>query len=231
METKTYLSDGEQLRTTRLAAASFVVAPVVTIGFWIAGGEAGYESPLFVWTHVSTLLAGILLATGATTSLYAIGLRRLGVAGLVGTAFAWLGVGASTLWVPIAWQASVFAQTGASSLGTYTALFSPLGSGYFVSVMFLYALAVAGIAGGLARAGAVHRAVAGLGALGGVVAGVWMLYTLLAVFTEPVTGVTVALTVLQWTVVLPLGVSLLRRGGGTDVSEDSNPETPLVGDD
>lgn len=231
METKAHISDQDQLRTTQLAAASLVLAPVLIIGFWVAGGEAGYESSLFVWTHAGTLVAGILLAAGATASLYAVGARRLGVAGLAGTAFAWLGVGASALWMPIAWQASVFAQTGSSSLGTFTALFSPLGSGYFVSVMFLYGLAVAGLAVGLARAGAVHRVAAGSGALGGVAAAVWMLYTLLAVFPEPVTGVTIGLTILQWAVAIPIGGSLLRRSGLTSESDDPSAGTSLSGDD
>jgi hypothetical protein len=58
-----------------------------------------------------------------------------------------------------------------------------------------------------------------------------MLYTLLAVFPEPVTGVTIGLTILQWAVVVPLGISLLRRSGVTDETGDSSAGTPLAGDD
>lgn len=229
MATTIQLSEQEQTRTMRLAAAAFVISPIIVLAFWLSG-EPGYENPLFTWQHASVVVAGVLLALGATALLYAGG-RRFGIAGLAGTAFAYLGVATSALWVPIAWQATVFAQTGSSSLGTFTALFSPLGSGYFVSVMGVYALAVAGLSLGLYRAGMAHRIAAGLGTLVGVVAAVWMLGTLVAIFPEPITGVTIALTLLEWAVVIPLGVSLYRRSGQTADATDASSETPHSADD
>ena len=225
------LSESEQIRATRLAAGGLLLAPLVTIGLWLAGGEAGYESPLFVWTHVGTLLAGILLAVGATALVYGLGARRLGIAGLAGTALAYVGVGATALWVPIAWQATVFTQTGSNSLGTFTALFSPLGSGYFSAVTFLYGLAVFGIGLGLSGTALVHRAAAGLAAFGGSVAAVWMLYTLASAMPETVTGVTIGLTMVLWTALLPLGVSLFRRSRVTTDEADVDTDTVVSGDD
>ncbi|MFB6074185.1 MAG: hypothetical protein ABEJ89_04155 [Haloarculaceae archaeon] len=229
MATTTQLSEHEQTRTTRLAAAAFVIAPVIVLAFWLSG-EPGYENPLFTWQHASVVVSGVVLALGVTALLYAGG-RRLGVAGLAGAAFAYVGVATSALWVPIAWQATVFARADSSSLGVFTALFSPMGSAYFVSVMGVYALAVAGLSLGLYRAGLAHRVPAGLGALVGVVSAVWMGYTLVAIFPEPITGVTIALTVLQWAVVIPLGVSLYRRSGRPADATDAQPQAAHGADD
>ncbi|WP_246989529.1 hypothetical protein [Halorientalis marina] len=97
--------------------------------------------------------------------------------------------------------------------------------------MGVYALAVAGLSLGLYRAGMAHRIAAGLGTLVGVVTAVWMLATLVAIFPEPITGVTIALTVLEWAVVIPLGVSLYRRSGQTMGATDASSETPHSADD
>ncbi|MDY6764888.1 MAG: hypothetical protein SV377_04255 [Halobacteria archaeon] len=166
-----------------------------------------------MWSHVGALLSVILVAIGVTALLYGEGVRGLGLAGLIGAGFAYVGVGATALWVPIAWEATVLAQAGSSSLGTFASLFSPLGSGYMVTVVFLFALTVAGISLGLYGSGLVHRAVAALGTALGVVTAFVMLYILSMAVPNPTEYV--LLGVVMWLSLLPIGASLYMNRGAS----------------
>lgn len=219
------LSRREQNRSKTIAAASLVLAPVVIVGLFVAGGDAGYENLVFVWTHLGAILALGLLAIGGTAVLYADGARRLGLAGLVGTGFAWIATGAAVLWAPIAWQATVFAQTGSSSMDVFASLFSPLGSAYFVAITFVGGLAVAGLGLGFFGTNLVHRVAAGFAVLVGVATALWMFYALATAMPSPLAGsaLTVLLMVVKWGSVLVLGVSLFvknRSASAADVVDD-----------
>lgn len=207
-----------------LSAGSFVLSSVVVVGLFLAAGEAGYENRLFVWTHIGALIASALLAVGGTAILYGEGSRRLGLAGLLGTGFAWIAAGAAALWVPIAWQATVFAQTGSSSMGVFTSLFSPMGSAYFVAISFLLGLSVAGLGIGFFGSGLAHRAVAGVTGLVGVLTALWMVYALAVPMPQPLEGsaATVPLFVVMWIAVIALGVSVfLKTRSGIDADDEA----------
>lgn len=226
MTTSIQLTENERTQSRTVSAGSFILSAVIVVGLFLAAGEAGYESRLFVWTHVGALIAAGLLAAGGTAVLYAEGSRRLGLAGLLGTGFAWIATGAAALWVPIAWQATVFAQTGSSSMSVFTALFSPMGSAYFVAISFLLGLAVAGYGIGFFGTDLTHRVVAGLTGLVGAVTALWMLYTLAMAMPQPLEGsaLTIPLFVVLWVTVIALGVSMFMKNRSSpegDVDADS----------
>lgn len=232
MTTSIQLTDQERNRSRTIAAGSFIGAAVIVVGLFLAAGGAGYESRLFVWTHLGALLAAGLLAVGGSAVLYAEGSRRLGFAGLLGTGFAWIATGAAALWVPIAWQATVFAQTGSSSMSVFTSLFSPMGSAYFVAISLLLGLAVAGYGLGFYGTDLVHRVVAGLAAVVGAVTALWMFYALAMAMPRPLEGsaLTIPLFVILWVTVVALGVSVLVKHHS---SPDANAaaERPISADD
>lgn len=220
------LNENQRMRSRTVAAGSFILSAVIVVGLFLAAGGSGYESRLFVWTHLGALIAAGLLAVGGTAVLYAEGSRRLGLAGLLGTGFAWIATGAAALWVPIAWQATVFAQTGSRSMGVFTALFSPMGSAYFVAISFLLGLAVAGLALGFFGTDLAHRPVAGVAGVVGVATALWMLYALAMALPRPLEGsaLTIPLFVVLWVAVIALGVSVFlknRSSPGPDVEADS----------
>lgn len=224
MTTTIQLTDNTRQRTKTLAAGGLTLSGVVLIGvFLAAGGEAGYQSVLFVWTHVFAMIAAGLVAAAGTAILYADGSRRIGLAGLLGTGFAWLATGAAALWVPIAWQATVFTQTGSSSLDTYLALFSPFGSAYFVVYSLLVGAGVVGLGIGFIRTNLVHRPAAGFATLVGAVSVVWMLYALATAMANPLEGtaVTIPLFVVLWVSVSILGGSLFVKNR-SDYGETSS---------
>lgn len=213
MTTTTQLTDNKQQRTKTLAAGALGLSGAILLGVFLAGAEAGYESVLFVWTHVFAMIAAGLVAAAGTAILYADGSRRLGLAGLLGTGFAWIATGMAALWVPIAWQATVFTQTGSSSLETYLELFSPFGSAYFLVYSLLVGAGVAGLGMGFVRTDLVHRPVAGFATLVGGVSVVWMLYALATAMANPLEGtaVTIPLFVVLWVSVSLLGGSLFVK--------------------
>lgn len=232
MTTSIQLTESEQNRSRSIAAGSFVFAAVTVVGLFLAAGEAGYESRLFVWTHLGALIAAGLLAVGGTAFLYAEGSRRLGLAGLLGTGFAWIATGAAALWVPIAWQATVFAQIGSSSMSVFTSLFSPMGSAYFVAISFLLGLAVAGYGIGFYGTDLVHRVVAGLTGLIGAVTALWMLYALAMPMPRPLEGsaFTIPLFVILWVAVIGLGVSVFMKNRSSP-DDSAAADSPVSADD
>lgn len=232
MTTTSSVSKNEQTRSKMLAAGSFVLSSVVVVGLFLAAGEAGYENRLFVWTHIGALIASALLAIGGTAILYGEGSRRLGLAGLLGTGFAWIATGAAALWVPIAWQATVFAQTGSSSMSVFTSLFSPMGSAYFVAISFLLGLSVAGLGIGFLGTALAHRVVAGGTGLVGVLTALWMVYALAVPMPRPLAGsaVTIPLFVVLWIAVIALGVSVFLKSR-SDTTTDADAGSAVSSDD
>lgn len=220
MTTNASITDAERNRLRTIAALGFVLAAVVAVGAFLAFAESAYDSTAFVWMHLLVVVAGGAIAVSTTTLLYGEGARGLGLGGLLGTAFAWLATALGLVWVPIAWEATYFAQTGAEATEDFLAIFSPLGSAYASSFTVALGLAGVGLSIGLYRAGLVHRPVAAVGALLGLFAALANVYGQAMAFTLAELDGVMALVLAAFLVYLLVGGSLYLKRGVADVAHD-----------
>lgn len=106
---------------------------------------------------------------------------------------------------------------------TFTALFSPLGSAYFVAVTLLVSTSLAGLSVGFFGTGLVHRPVAGFAALVGTVSTLWMLYAFGAALATPFEATpTIPLVIVTWLSITLLGGSLFVKGRSASTGIDAD---------
>lgn len=220
------MSSTHDASTRKLAGLAFVLAGVaVTASFGFTLIDFAYDSPTFMYSHAAAFLATILTAVGVTALVYAVGVRRLGLSGLLGSGFVWLGVGASLFWLMIAWQVAAATKEAPGSLEYLVPVLSPMGTGMFAVTGLLVMIGLATTAVGLLSARIVHRVLAGVGVLLGAV-GAALFVGLVLADTAILEGL-VAVAVIAWLWTLPLGIALFR--GGRIVGLEAETETPTSG--
>lgn len=203
------MTETHDVSTRKVAGLAFVLAGVAVVAsFGFSLIDVAYDSPTFMYFHAAAFLAAILTAIGVTALVYAVGPRRLGLAGIVGSAFAWLAVGASLFWLMIAWQAATATKDAPSSLEYIVPVLSPMGTGMFAVTGVLVMVGLATTAIGLFGAGIVHPVLAGVGVLPGVVGAA--LFIGLTLGDTAILELLIPVAVIAWLWTLPLGIALFR---------------------
>lgn len=220
------MSETHDVSSRKLAGLAFVLAGVAAIAsFGFSMIDFAYDSPTFMYTHAAAFSATAFTAVGVTALVYAVGVRRLGMAGIVGSAFTWLSVGAGLFWLMIAWQVAAATKSAPSSLEYIVPVLSPMGTGMFAVTGLLVMVGLAATAVGLLSAGIVHRALAGMGAMLGVVGAA--LFVGLTLANTTILEALVAVAVLAWLWTLPLGIVLFR--GVRLATLEAENEAPISG--
>lgn len=220
------MSETHDVSSRKLAGLAFVLAGVAAIAsFGFSTIDFAYASPTFMYTHAAAFSATAFTAVGVTALVYAVGGRRLGIAGIIGSAFTWLAVGAGLFWLMIAWQVAAAAKAAPGSLEYVAPVLSPMGTGMFAVTGLLVMVGLATTAVGLLGANVVHRVLAGAGLVPGAVGAA--LFVGLTLANTAILEALVVVAVLAWLWTLPLGIALFR--GVRFAAPEAETETAISG--
>lgn len=198
------------------AGVAFVLTTVVVVaGFGLALRTPGYENPVFLGLHVLLFLGTVFTAIGVTALVYGVGVDRLGLPGLIGSACSWLAVGAAMFWLMLAYlrvrAVASDAIAGTADLGVVIPVLEVLRPGIFPVIGVFVMIGLGATAVALVTTTVLNRLVAGVGVLTGVV-GVALFALLASGITITIMNVFILPVILAWLWTLPLGIALYLSG-------------------